>query len=288
VGFQARDLRLLLVAVLLFGGVWPVTKDALRDATPLWFALSRAGLAAVASAALLLLLGRLRWPGRRDLPAVLAVGLLQLGLFFALSHLALAVLPAGRIAVLSNVTIYWLVPLSVLALGEKVSASRWAAAGLGLAGALVLVGPWAVDWSRPGAVAANALLMAAALAWSVAIVVTRRLPPSRPMIEMLPFCFGVGAAVLLPLALLREPSGGIGAGALWHTAFIGLVAAPIGTWAVIEAGRRLPSTVASVGFMLVPVVGVAGSALWLGEAVGWDIWLGGALVAASVAVAVRG
>jgi O-acetylserine/cysteine efflux transporter len=282
------DLRLLALAVLLFGGVWPITKDALRDATPLWFAISRAGLAGLASAAALLAFGRLRWPGRRDWPAVLAVGLLQLGAFFALSHLALAVLPSGRIAVLSNVTIYWLVPLSVLFLGERVSPLRWGAAALALAGAAVLMSPWAMDWSRPGVIGANALLVMAALAWSISIVVTRCLPPARPMMELLPFCFAIGVLVLLPLALLREPDGGIGSGALVHAAFIGLIAAPIGTWSVIEAGRRLPSTVASVGFMLVPVLGVSGGALWLGETVGWDLWAGGALIAASVVLAVRG
>jgi drug/metabolite transporter (DMT)-like permease len=283
-----RDLRLLAIAVLLFGGVWPITKDALRDATPIWFAISRAGLAALASATMLLLLRRLRWPARQDWPAVLAVGLLQLGGFFALTHIALALLPAGRIAVLSNVTIYWLVPLSVIVLGERVSAWRWGAAGLGLAGAAVLVGPWSVDWSQPGVLLGNFLLIGAALSWSVAIVITRRLPPARPMMELLPFCFVIGTLLMVPLALLREPGGGIGPGAWPHAAFIGLVAAPIGTWSVIEAGRRLPSTVASVGFMLVPVLGVAGGALWLGETVGWDVWLGGALVAASVLLALRG
>ncbi|MFH5926169.1 DMT family transporter [Roseomonas xinghualingensis] len=283
-----RDLRLLLLAVVLFGGAWPITKDALREATPVWFAVSRAGLAALATAAALALMGRLHWPGRRDWPVVVAVGLLQLGTFFALSHLALAILSSGRIAVLSNVTIYWLVPLSVLVLGEKVSAMRWAAAGLGLAGAAVLMGPWAIDWSHEGVVFAHGLLLLAALAWSIAIVVTRRLPPSRPMLEMLPFCFGIGTLVLVPLALWREPGGGIGSGAWMHAAFMGCIAAPIGTWSVIEAGRRLPSTVASVGFMLVPVFGVTLGAFWLGEHVGWDVWAGGALIAASMVLAVRG
>jgi drug/metabolite transporter (DMT)-like permease len=285
---RARDLRLLAIAILLFGGVWPITKDALRDASPLWMAVGRAGLAGLASAAALLVLGRLHWPGGRDWPSVLAVGALQLGTFFALTHLALALLPSGRIAVLSNVTIFWLVPLSVVLLGERVSSTRWGAAGLGLAGALVLVGPWALDWSRPGIVFGHLLLMAAALAWSIAIIVTRRFPPSRPMLELLPFCFGLGTLILLPLAVLREPQGGIGPGAWVHTAFIGLIAAPIGTWSVIEAGRRLPSTVASVGFMLVPVLGVLLGAIWLGESVGWDVWLGGALIGGSVALAVRG
>jgi len=283
-----RDLRVLAIGVLLFGGGWPITKDALREATPLWFAVSRAGLAALGAAALLLALRRLSWPGRRDWPAVLAVGLLQLGSFFALTHIALAALPSGRIAVLSNVTIYWLVPLSVLVLGEKVSARRWVAAAIALAGAAVLLGPWSIDWSSPGIVRANGLLVLAALLWSISIIVTRRIPPARPMMELLPFCFATALLVLVPLALLREPSGGIGSHAFPHAAFVGLVAAPVGTWCVIEAGRRLPSTVASVGFMLGPVLGVATGALWLGEAVGWDVWLGGALIAVGVVAAVRG
>ncbi|UFN46813.1 DMT family transporter [Roseomonas sp. OT10] len=282
------DLRLLLLAVVLFGGVWPVTKHALRDATPVWFAVSRAGLATLVITLLVLALGRLRRPGPRDWPAVLAVGSLQLGAFFALTHLALPLVPAGRTAVLSNVTIIWLVPLSVLLLGERLPPRRWAAAGLGLAGAAVLVGPWAVDWSDPRALGGNALLLLAALCWSLAIVITRLRPPHRPMLELLPWCFGLGTLLLAALALLREPGGGIGPGAWPHAAFIGFVAAPLGTWSVIEAGRRLPGAVASVGFMLVPALGLAGAALWLGEPMGWDVWLGAALILGSVLLAVGG
>ena len=283
-----RDLWLLAIAVVLFGGVWPIAKDALRDATPVWFGASRAGLATLASGLMLLCLRRLHIPGRRDLPSLLALGLLQIGGFFALTHIALGVLPAGRIAVLSNVTIYSLVPLSVLVLGERVSPLRWGAAGLGLAGALVLVGPWAVDWSDPAVLGGNALLVGASVLWSIAIVITRRYPPQRPMLELLPFFFGLATLLLLVLAFWREPGGGIGWGALPHAAFIGLIAAPLGTWGGIEAGRRLPSTVASVGFMLVPVLGVTLGALWLGEPVGWDILVGGALIFLSVVLAVRG
>ncbi|WP_426956918.1 DMT family transporter [Muricoccus radiodurans] len=282
------DLRFLALGVLLFGFAWPVTKDALRDATPVWFGTGRAGFAALTVAAVLLALRRLRWPGRADWPAVIAVGTMQLGIFFGLTHVAIGYLPAGRTAILSNVTIMWLVPLSVLFLGERVSPTRWAAAGLGLLGALVLVGPWALDWSRREIVVAHLLLMAAALSWSFAILATRRFPPGRPMLELMPFCFGIATLLLLPLALIREPAGGIGPSAWPHMAFIGLIAAPLGTWGVIEAGRRLPSTVASVGFLIAPVLGVAAGALWLGETIGWDVWTGGALVLGSVILAVRG
>lgn len=288
---QARPLaglRYLVVSVLLFGGIWPITKDALdQGASPLWFALNRAGMAALVSAAVLLALGRLRLPGRADWPAVTAIGLLQLGSFFTLTHLALDYVPAGRTAILCNVTVFWLIPLSVLVLGERVSGRQWAAAGVGLSGVLALMAPWSLQASLamlPG----YALLLGASLAWSLAILATRRFPPARPVLELLPWCFAIGALLIAPLALLRAPGGGIPPAALWQAVFVGAVAAPIGTWATIEAGRRLSGLLASLGFLAIPAVGVLLSNLWLGEALGWDIVLGGTLIAASVWLAARG
>ena len=281
-------LRMLLVAIFLFGGAWPITKAALADATPLWFGTSRAGLAALVAALLLAVMGRLRLPRREDRRTVLFLGLFQLGGFFVLTHLAVALIPAGRTAVLSNVVAYWLIPLSVLILGERVSAVRWAASGASLLGALVLIGPWSVDWTDLHVLAGHLMLMAAALFWSIAIIASRRWPPRSPMLELLPWCFGIGTLVLAPLAMLLEPHGGIGRGSWPHMLFIGLVAAPIGTWCVIEASRRLPGAVASVWFLLVPAFGVVISAVWLGEPIGWDVVIGGALIVVSVVLAARG
>jgi drug/metabolite transporter (DMT)-like permease len=280
--------RLLLVAIILFGGAWPVTKAALADATPLWFGTSRAALAALVAALLLALLGRLRLPRLQDLRAVLALGVFQLGIFFVLTHLAVALIPAGRTAVLSNVVAYWLIPLSVLLLGERVSPARWLAAAISLAGAAVLIGPWAVDWGSTQIVLGHLMLILASLAWAIAIIATRRWPPQTPMIELLPWCFGLGTLVLGPLALLLEPDGGIGQGAWPHMLFIGLFAAPLGTLCVIEASRKLPGAVASVWFLLIPAFGVLVSALWLGEPIGWDVIVGGVLIVISVLVAARG
>jgi len=283
-------LRYLAVSVVLFGGIWPISKNALdHGASPLWFALSRAGLAAIVSAALLLTLRRLRWPPRSDLPSVIAIGLLQLGCFFALTHLALDYVPAGRTAILCNVTIFWLIPLSVLVLGDRVSPLQWIAAGVGLLGVVALMAPWSlIQGGSLGMLPGYALLLAASLSWSLAILVTRARPPHRPVLELLPWCFGLGALLIAPFALLHEPSGGIPAGALWQALFVGGVAAPIGTWATVEAGRRLSGILASLGFLAVPALGVLLSNLWLGEALGWDILLGGGLIVISVWLAARG
>lgn len=276
--------------MLLFGGIWPITKYALdAGADPLWFALGRAGLAALVSGLLLALLGRLRLPGRGDRPTVVAVGLLQIGGFFAMAHLALDSVPAGRTAILGNVTVFWLIPLSVLVLGERVSTRQWWAAGIGLLGVVMLMAPWSLlSGASLGMLPGYGLLLGASLAWSVAILVTRRFPPGRPVLELLPWCFALGALLILPLALLRAPAGGVPAAALWQALFVGCIAAPIGTWATIEAGRRLSGVMTSVGFLLIPAMGVAVSHLWLGEPLGLDLALGAGLIGVSVWLAARG
>ncbi len=284
---QSRALQLLLVAVVLFGGVWPVTKDALSDATPMAFGFSRAALAAVSAALLMAALGRLRLPRRADWPAALALGGLQIGAFFAFTHAAIALVPAGRTAILGNVTIFWLVPLSVWFLAEAVSPARWLAAGVGLLGVLAMMGPWAIDWSAPGVLFGHALLLGASLSWSVAMVVIRRNPPQTPVVELLPMAFAIGAGVLGVVALIVEPGGFIGWGAAPQALFIGLVAAPIGTWAITEGTRHLNSVLASLGVLLVPLFGVALATIWLREALGWDLLVGAALIVLSVWIAAR-
>jgi drug/metabolite transporter (DMT)-like permease len=165
---------------------------------------------------------------------------------------------------------------------------RWGAVALAMLGVAIMLGPWAIDWQAPGAVAGHALLLGASLSWSVAIVLVRRFPPVSPMIDLLPWSFSLATLILGTAALLREPGGGIGMEAWPHAAFIGLLAAPIGTWAVIESGRHLNAVLASVGFLLVPVLGLGLATTWLGEPLGWDLILGGVLIMGSVVMAARG
>lgn len=270
--------------IFLFGAAWPVTKVAIEHgAGPAWFALGRAGFSCAVGTAAVAAAGKLRAPRRADMPALLAIGLLQLAGFFALGHLALALVPAGRAAVLSNATGVWIVPLSAM-LGETVSRRQRLAAGLGLLGVLVLVGPWGMDWSRPGLVLGNALLLGAALSWALAMVALRRWPPSMTMLEMLPWAFGLATLALLPLALTRPVGHWDGPG--WAALlFIGLVAGPGGTWCVMQATRLLPMVVASTGFLGAPAVGVLLSAVWLHEPLTPELLLGSAFILGGVAAA---
>jgi hypothetical protein len=115
----------LAVSVVLLSSAWPLTKIALNlGSTPLWFAEGRAVLSGLTAALILAIRGRLRLPHRVDLPALIAVGVFQLGGYFALAHEAVAWIPAGRTAILANTTTMWVVPLSLIFLHELF---RWAA-----------------------------------------------------------------------------------------------------------------------------------------------------------------
>ena len=135
--------------------------------------------------------------------------------------------------------------------------------------------------------AAYAQLAAAMALVGINVGVGKLLADAMPVATVLALRCALASLVLLPLALWREPAGGIGTGALWQALLVGGFVAPVGTWAVIEAGRKLPGSVVSIGFLLAPAVGVLLSALWLGEVMGWDMMAGGVLIVTSVWLATR-
>lgn len=275
-------------SVVLLSSAWPLTKLAVDEGTTaLWFAESRAALSCLVTAMLLAATRGVRLPRRADLPVTLVIGGLQIGAFFVFSHLAIRWVQAGRTAVLANTTIYYVVPLSLLFLGEHIPPRRWLAAGLGVAGVVVLIGPWAIDWTSGPVLLGNAFLLLAGLAFAIAIVTVRARPPRAPMFELLPFCFLLGAVLILPLVLWEAPHGTLGTNpASWGgILYVGLIAGPLGTWGIVEATMRLPTVVSSVGFLATPALGLILANLILGEPLTADLLGGTALILTGVAIA---
>jgi O-acetylserine/cysteine efflux transporter len=182
--------------------------------------------------------------------------------------------------ILANTTTIWVVPLSLIFLRERIPRRRWFAAGFGLAGVVVLMSPWAIDWSSRDALIGHAFLLGASLSWSVAIIVTRAATPRSTMFELLPWCFAVCAVLLAPLMCLHAPHGGIGTQPMsWAAlAYMGLIAGPFGTWCVIQATATLPAVVSSVGFLTTPAISLILANLMLGEPITTDLLAGSALI----------
>ncbi len=278
----------LFASVILLSSAWPLAKVAIAaGATPLWFAEGRAVLSGLIACALLAAVGGFRRPTRPDLPAILAIGGLQLGLYFALAHEAAAWVQAGRIAILANTTTIWVVPLSLLFLREAIPLRRWIAAAVGITGVVVLINPLSIDWSDANIIVGHLFLLGAALAWSVAIIVTRAAKPRLSMFALLPWCFLVSVIVLAPLVWWHAPNGTFGhAPVSWYAlAYIGLIAGPLGTWCVMEATAKLPALVSSVGFLTTPAVSLLIAVAVLHEPLTLDLIVGSLLIMASVAFA---
>jgi drug/metabolite transporter (DMT)-like permease len=274
--------------VILLSSAWPLTKIALNlGSTPLWFAEGRAVLSGLTATLILALRGRLRVPRRADLPALMAVGVFQLGGYFALAHEAVAWIPAGRTAILANTTTMWVVPLSLIFLHERIPLRRWLAVVFGVAGVVVLMSPWAIDWTSLNVVIGHTFLLGASLSWSIAIIVTRAARPRMSMFELLPWCFAVSAVMLLPLLMWHAPHGSIGTDPVSWAAlsYIGLLAGPIGTWCVMQATATLPTVVSSVGFLTTPAISLLLANVFLGERFTVDLLVGSVLIVGGVGFA---
>ena len=75
-------------------------------------------------------------------------------------------------------------------------------------------------------------------------------------------------AVLTPF-LESDPFANLTATGVWSMAYVILVACLFGYWAWFSIVRLVPTAVASIAVLPVPLVGVMSSALALGEPIGW-------------------
>lgn len=260
--------RLLLVAVvILWGANWPVMKVGVAAMPPVWFAAARMVLGAVTLFALLAVLGRVALPTRRDLPVVLTVGALQMGAFLALVNIALQHVDAGRSAVLAYTTPLWVTPAAIALLGERPSVFKLTGLALGFAGVAALFNPLGFDWSDPSVLTGNGLLLAAALAWSIAILHVRAHRWDSSPLQLAPWQMLLAVPPLVLLSWLTEDWAGIrwDGGLALVLAYNGPLATAFCFWAVVSVTRALPAVTTSLSLLAVPVTGVAASALFLGE-----------------------
>ncbi len=283
-----KAVGLLAVAIVASATSWIAAKVGLGDATPVWYAVGRAWLATLSGFLLLLAVGKLARPTRADLPVILSVGTLQLGLFFMLINLGIARLPAGRSLVIAYTTTLWIVPLAGPLIGEWPNRRQLLGVAIGFAGVLALLWPALRQLDGLDGIAGYFFLLAAALSWALAILHARRHRWRLTPLQAMPWQMLYAALLLIPLALVTEPGGGIGMSmtALLPLAFLGLVAGPAITWSSTSVAKMLPSVAASLGFLLTPALGIALSSWWLGEPLGLDLLLGAALVLAGAAVAI--
>jgi len=287
---HTRGLLLLLVVVIIWGVVWPVQKVILESLSPLWMVAMRSIISAAALIPLMAFLGRLKLPGRGDMPILLSISLLHMVGFATLTALGLELVPAGRSVVLGYTVSLWVMPGAALFLRERFTARRAVGVALGMIGLLVLFNPVSFDWSDGDAVLGNLLILGGAILWAANILHLRGHCWQSTPFDLLLWETLLAGAIILPVTLFVDgvPQTHWDGELIVLLLFSGICAGGLAFWALAAAARNLPAVTTGLGLLGVPVVGIIVATLALSEPITTSLLAGVALVLGGVAIGVTG
>lgn len=284
----AQGFGLLLVTATAWGLNWPLMKYLLTEVPPFTMrALSGVLGAAVAFGIAALRHERLAVPSTQW-GAVTISALLNITSLMVASTLGLLWLSASEAVIIAYTLPLWATLLAWPLLGERPSALRVLALALGLAGVAVLMGAQPIQAASsklPGAL----LALSGAVLFALGTVLTKRRPLKLPPIASVAWQIAIGTApVVLPAALFEHPPWRTAPTQVWVLiAYLGVVPLGVAYVAWFRALRLLPASTAAIATLLVPLIGVLGSAVLLHEPLGARQLLALAMTLAGVALAAR-
>jgi drug/metabolite transporter (DMT)-like permease len=257
---RASAYAAVLVLALVWGYTWVVIKIATQYASPYVVAGGRIALGAAILFVALAATGRSLRP--TPLGPTIVLGLLQTTGFSLFQTLAVSMAGAGKVSVLAYTMPFWVAILAWPFLGERIGGLRWVALSVAAVGLGLVVAPL-----PRGAIAADALAIAAGLSWAASAVWAKRLR-ARHDVDLLGLTAWqlLWGAIPLIVIMLAVPER-----IVWTPTFVAAMAflAIVGTsfawflWLFILS--RLPAGVAGLASLATPVVGVTAAALQLHE-----------------------
>jgi drug/metabolite transporter (DMT)-like permease len=286
---RSRQIGLLhlLVASVGWGLNWPALKVLLRE----WPPLSARGFAGVAAALGLALLARMSGERlavpRRSIARLVAAAMTNVFVWMGFSTVAMLWLNVGEAALLVYTMPIWVMILSWPLRGDRPTASSIVALVMGIAGIAVLLGGPGFAFG-PGKVAGALLALAAAFLFALGTVASRS-PLGLPPLASVAWQVGIGCLPMVVAGLVFEqPELSALSPAGWALMAY-MAAVPMGicylSW--FAALRSLPPSTASIGTLLVPVIGIVTAAFILDEPFGAKELLALVLTLGGVALALR-
>jgi drug/metabolite transporter (DMT)-like permease len=266
---------------------WPAMKVLLREWPPLF---SR-GVAGLAAALLLFAIAISRGEPvtvpRRWLPRLVLAAATNVLAWMGLSTLSMVWLPVNEAALLVYTMPLWSMLFAWPILSRRPSASGFCALVLGLAGVIVLLGGHRLSLDADRFAGIVCALLAAVL-FAFGTVANREPMPIAPLaLVAWQVAIGCMPMVLYGLAVERPPLAALHADGWAVLVYMALVPMCVCYIAWFEALRRLPAEVASIGMLLVPVLGIVAAAVSIGEPLGARTALAMVLTLSGVALALR-
>jgi drug/metabolite transporter (DMT)-like permease len=259
----------LAITSVGWGFNWPVTKFLLSELPPL----TLRGTTGVIGALLLALLAMLRGqslvvPRESWLRLVLAA-FLNVACWMSLMGLALLWLPASEAALIAYTMPVWASLLAWPMLGERPNLLRVVALAMAFAGLAAILGGngLAASMSKlPGIIMA----LGGAVGFAVGTVLSKKLPLNLPPLTAAAWQIGIGCLPVALVGLAVETTNlaavtQLGWYLLFYSTVIQFCIAYVSWFAALA---RLPASVAAIGTMAVPVIGVVASAIALHEPLG--------------------
>ncbi|MGF1475032.1 MAG: DMT family transporter [Geminicoccaceae bacterium] len=266
----APRLLLLFAAVTLFWGLnWPAMKVAVTHIDPWAFRSFVLVFSALALFAIARLMGhKLLIPGAYW-SSLLLPSLANVTGWHLFSAFGLTYVGGGRAAIIAFTMPIWAALLSVLWLDEKLAARHMAGLGLGFAAVLLLT---AADMAAFAAAPLGLVLMlAAAMSWALGTVSTKAVDWPVPAVVLTAWQLSIGC---IPVLIYWLATGswsdfqGVPADAWASMLYCTFIAMVFCFCSFVYLVTKLPATIAAIGTLAIPIVGLASSAWLLAEPVG--------------------
>lgn len=274
--------RALSLIWLIWGMNWVVMKTANLYFPPVLFVTYR-----FASGALVLLIAailmKVPMPPPKFLPYLIFTGIFQISLNNVLVQTGMVTLGAGTSAVLNYTMPLWVAIMAHFMLGEKLTRQKLGGIFLSLIGLYILMG-----LTELTNVKAAFLTLLSAVSWALASVITKMKLKGCSMMQIVTWQM-ISGAIVLAIYSAFVPQGDVDWNLnsalilIYNGVLASALAFFIWNWLLmkIEAGK------ASTAVLGVPVVGVLGGIIILGEPVTFHIMLGMVMILAGICVVVN-